>query len=285
MQESFRHASRSVDDATAEFQPKKIAPKNVGAHPITAHGSASVLMDEIPEERTVFSERDRAIAVRPQDINKHLISDAAVLSIKEHDTAETAPACAACSARGENILAACDFDNLCPGVQSPLEYTHFMICSKDPLEGLAAERSFLKSLPMIREKFRCHLMTANLKRSGALCRDGARFYLCRGYKVAVADAVGDGNILHGLGLYALIQQRPIEPTLEIASATAAPNCKRLDLCRSIPLLAEINRAPAACSPPKTCIQRLLEVAAVARKAHENPGASGAALNRGRGSSA
>jgi sulfofructose kinase len=237
-----RYVGKVGDDAAGELQVEAMQREGVEARWITAHGCASqsafILVDESSAERTVLWKRDSGIALRPADLERAWICGARTLLVDGHDT--EAAAQAARWAREEAIPVIGDFDNRYAGVEALLEFVDFPVTSKDFPERLTGEKDLLKSLPGIRERFKCRLIAATLGRLGALSWDGERFMLCRGFVVRAADTTGAGDIFHGAFVYGLVCGWRIEEILEFSCAAAALNCEGVGARGKIASLAEID---------------------------------------------
>ena len=261
-----------VDDA-GQLQQREMQREGVDAHWIAARGCSSqiayILVDDSSGERTVLWKRDPAIALRPSDLKRHLISGARVLLVDGHDT--EAAAQAARWAREDGITVVGDFDNLYPGVQDLLQHVDFPITSRDFPERLTGDENLPKSLPKILSQFKCRLIGATLGRLGVLAWDGERFILCPGFRVHAVDTTGAGDIFHGAFVYGLVRGWPIPQILEFSCAAAALNCTAPGARGRIASLDEIEvlRRTGQRSEPAYAEAELLEAARVATLA---PGA-------------
>jgi len=221
-----RYVGKIGDDDAGKLQQREMEREGVDAHWIVARGCSSqiayILVDDSSGERTVLWKRDPAIALRPTDLKRHLISSARVLLVDGHDT--EAAAQAASWAREDGIAVVGDFDNLYPGVQDLLHYVDFPITSRDFPERLTGEENLLKSLPKILSRFKCRLIGATLGRLGVLAWDGERFILCPGFRVHAVDTTGAGDVFHGAFVYGLVRGWPVPQILEFSCAAAALNC-------------------------------------------------------------
>jgi sulfofructose kinase len=238
-----RYVGKIGDDAAGNFQRAELAREGVEAHWIVAPGvssqSAYILVDARTGERTVLWKRDPKMALAPEDLRREWISGAKFLLVDGHDTAAATHATR--WAREEKIPVVGDFDNRYTGVQVLLKSTDFVIASKDFPERLTGEKNLLKSLPEICADFQCRLTAATLGPEGVLAWDGARFFLCPGFRVNAVDTTGAGDIFHGAFLYGLVQDWEVEETLEFSCAAAARNCEAIGARGGIATLGEIAR--------------------------------------------
>jgi len=239
---STRYVGKIGEDAAGKLQMNEMARQEVDAHWIIAPGSPSqtafILVDESCGERTVLWKRDPSIALRAADLKREIISGARALLVDGHDT--EASARAARWAREESIPVVGDFDNLYQNLELLLPYVDFPVTSKAFPERLTGESDLLKSLPRIFCEFKCRLSAATLGHHGALAWDGQEFLLSPGFRVRAVDTTGAGDIFHGAFVYALLQNWPVQETLEFSCAAAALNCTAPGARGKIATLAEIE---------------------------------------------
>jgi sulfofructose kinase len=222
-----RYVGKVGDDAAGKQQIELMKRERVDARWTVAKGHRSqfsfILVDQSSGDRTVLWNRDPAIALRPQDIQRSWIRGSSALLVDGHDT--EAALQAARWAREDGIPVAGDFDNRYPGVEALLEYVNYLITSKDFPERLTSERDLLKSLPAIHAQFKCRFIAATLGSSGVIAWDGQQFLQCPAFRVKAVDTTGAGDIFHGAFLYGLVQGWTIEAILEFSCAAAALNCE------------------------------------------------------------
>jgi sulfofructose kinase len=269
-----RYVGKIGDDSAGDLQRREMERDGVEAHWLVARGCSSqiayILVDDSSGERTVLWKRDPAIALRPGDLNRNLISSARVLLVDGHDT--EAAAQAARWAREAKIAVVGDFDNLYPGVQDLLQFVDSPITSKDFPERLTGEADLLKSLPAIFAKFECLLVAVTLGRLGVLAWDGERFILCPGFCVHAVDTTGAGDIFHGAFVFGLIRGWPLPQILEFSCAAAALNCTAPGARGRIASLDEIESLRRTAPQSELAFSdQALQVAA--RAATSSPGAS------------
>lgn len=222
-----RYAGKIGDDAAGKFQMEEMEREGVEAHwiiaPDTMSQTSFILVDQQSGERTVLWKRDPKIALRPEDLRREWIVGARALLVDGHDTAATA--CAAQWAREEEIPVVGDLDNCYPGVEALLHLTDYPVTSKDFPERLSGEKYLLKALPEIFPDFKWRLIATTIGRLGVVAWDGARFILCRGFRVNAVDTTGAGDIFHGAFLFGLLREWRIKEILEFGCAAAGLNCE------------------------------------------------------------
>lgn len=241
-----RYVAKIGDDSAGTLQQREMEREGVEAHWIVAPGvpsqSSFTLVNQSSGERTILWQRDSRIALRPEDLRRDFILNSKCLLVDGHDT--EAGALAAKWAHEESIPVVGDFDNLYTGVQDLLRFVDFPVTSKAFPERFTGEKDPLKSLPAIQGEFKCRLIAATLGSQGVLAWDGKRFLQSPGLKVQAIDTTGAGDIFHGAFAYGLVQDWPIQETLEFCCAAAALNCTASGARGHIATLAEIAELQA-----------------------------------------
>lgn len=237
-----RYIGKIGTDAAGKRQIAGMKRERVDARWIVAKGCRSqfsfILVDQTSGDRTVLWNRDHKIALQPRDLQRSWILGAKALLVDGHDTAAAAQA--ARWARENGVPVVGDFDNRYAGVEALLECVDFAITSKDFPARLTGEEDLLKSLPMIRVHFKCHLIAATLGSQGVIAWDGTRFLQCPAFQVHAIDTTGAGDVFHGAFLYGLVQGWSLEETLEFGCAAAALNCEAIGARGGIPSLKRIE---------------------------------------------
>ena len=237
-----RYVGRIGGDDAGRLQARLFAEEGVEAQLITVPEAASqvayILVDEDSGERTILWKRDRAIALRPEDLRPEWITSARALHVDGHDT--QAAATAAKWARLAGIPVTADLDSVYPGVEALLPNVDYMISSRQFPERLTGESDLRNSLPLLHRRYRFRLTAATLGADGVLAWDGRDFHYCPGFEVETRDTTGAGDIFHGAFLYALIQGWPLERQLEFSCAAAALNCMASGARGRIAPLGEIE---------------------------------------------
>jgi sulfofructose kinase len=267
-----RYVGKIGDDLAGKFQAGEMAREGVEAHWIMARGCASqmsyILVDEPSGERTILWKRQSQLAMRPAELRRKWICGARTLLIDGHDTA--AATRAARWAREKRIPVVGDFDNLYTNIQVLLEYVDYPFTSQSFPERLTGEKDLLRALPMMLRKFKSRLTGATLGSLGVLTWDGARFLLCRGFRVKAVDTTGAGDIFHGAFAFGLVRGWQLEEILEFSCGAAALNCQAVGARGGIASLVQIEdlRRHGKRSDAAYSREQLREAARVAARAQE-----------------
>ena len=238
-----RYIGKVGDDAAAQMQRAELARAGIEAQlfavPQCASQAAFILVDERTGERTILWRRDPRLVLRPEELNRDWILTARALLVDGHDTAAAAQA--ARWAREAGVPVTADVDNLYVGVEDLLKSVNYLMASRDFPARLTGEPDLAKSLPAIHQRFGHRLTGVTLGREGALAWDGRRFLPCPGYEIAAVDTTGAGDIFHGAFVFGVLQDWPVERTLEFSCAAAALNCTVLGARGGIKSVEEIER--------------------------------------------
>ncbi len=237
-----RYVGKVGDDAAAELQREELARAGVEQHLISVPNCESqksfILVDKATGERTVLWGRDDRVALQAEDLQKQWVTAARALLVDGHETA--AAALAAKWAREADIPVTVDLDNLYPGVEVLLEYSDYVICSREFPARLTHEKDLLKALVKIQKQFGSRLVGSTLGRDGVVVLDGAGFHYCPAFRVDAVDTTGAGDIFHAAFVYSQLQSYTLKEQLSFSSAAAALNCTKLGARGGIATLEEIR---------------------------------------------
>jgi len=261
-----RYMGRIGDDAAGQLQRREFARAGVDAHLIVVNDcpsqSSYILVDQHTGERTILWQRDARQALQPGDIQKECVRNARLLHVDGHDT--HAAAAAARWAREAGIPVTADLDNIYAGLPELLAVTDYAITSQEFPARLTGERDLLKSLPMIRRRFGCHVVGVTLGKDGALVWDGSRFFYSPAYQVAARDTTGAGDVFHAAFAYGILQGWPLPRLLDFSCAAAALNCTATGARGGIRPIAEIQALQQKCQRyPEAFPKQELERAGIA----------------------
>jgi sulfofructose kinase len=220
-----RYVGKLGDDHAAQLHCSEFHKAGIDARIVTAAGCSSqqsFILVESSGERTVLWKRDPRLTLRPEDLRKEWITDARALLVDGHDT--EAAITAATWAREAGIPVIADLDELYPGVDRLIPQIDYLIVSRDIPAQLAGGFDLRESLMRIQGKFGSRLAAATLGPEGVLAYDGREFCYRPAFRVSVVDTTGAGDIFHAGFIYGLLQDWPLEKSLDFGCAAAALNC-------------------------------------------------------------
>jgi sulfofructose kinase len=241
-----RYVGKVGDDQAAEIHRREFANAGVETHLLTADGCASqqafILVDDAGE-RTVLWKRDGRLTLRPEELQREWIVDAAALHVDGHDT--DAAKTAAKWARDAGVPVVADLDDIYPGVEGLLPNIDYLITSRDIPGRLTGEQHLHQSLREVQKQYGCRLAAATLGHEGVLAWDGVQFHYAPAFRVEPVDTTGAGDIFHAGFIYGLVQGWALPRQLEFACAAAALNCEAIGARGGIRTVEAIEKLMAA----------------------------------------
>ncbi len=199
---------------------------------------AFILIDHQTGERTIIWDRDDRLALRPEDLDRTVITSGRILHLDGHDVAASIQA--ARWARQEHIPVVVDLDNAYPGVEDLLPLVDYLVTSAEFPErftGLSDRRAGLKAL---KERYGNYFVAMTLGAEGVLAYHEGEYIHMPGFAVACRDTTGAGDVFHGGFIYGLLQHMELEDTLRFANAVAALNCRALGARGGLPTLQQVE---------------------------------------------
>lgn len=238
-----RYVGKVGDDPAGELHRKEFAKSGVDLRllsvPDCPSQSSYILIDQRTGERTILWQRNKRLALQPEDLRREWIADAKLLHVDGHDG--HAAAAAARWAREAGIPVTADFDNLYHGAEELLAATDYAIVSREFPARMTGESDLLKSLPLMQQRYGCRVTGATLGQAGALAWDGARFWYKPAYRVKTVDTTGAGDLFHAAFAFGLLKGWELDRLLDFSCAAAGLNCKGLGARGGIRPIEEVER--------------------------------------------
>lgn len=199
---------------------------------------AVILLDEQQGERIVLWDRSPALALRPDEIPRDVITTARLLHVDDVD--EEASIRAAGYAREAGIPVTTDIERVTARTAELVATVSIPIFGEHVLEPLTGERDFERGLRALR---RTHdgLLCVTLGAHGAMLLEGDHLHHVLGIRVAVTDTTGAGDVFRGAFIAALLRGDTPEAALRFANAAAALSCTRTGAIASVPTMADVYR--------------------------------------------
>lgn len=241
-----RYVGTVGDDDSAEMQAREFRIQRIEAHLIRRRKCASphsyILLDSPTGERTILSQRDPLLTLKPTELRREWISNSRLLLVDGHDT--EAAAQAAKWAREAQIPVLADIDTRYSGVEVLLEYTDYLFSSQNFPKNFTKHSNLLQALREISRRFGCRIAGATLGSFGAVAWDGIRFHYSPGFSVSAVDTTGAGDVFHAGVAYGILKGWKLPQILEFSNAAAALNCTALGARGGIKSLPTIRRLMA-----------------------------------------
>jgi sulfofructose kinase len=243
-----RYVGKFGDDYWARLGRRLLARDGVDVgHALRAPGSPGhvslVLVDARTGARTGFYRRPSAYAIRPEELDRAVITSGRLLHVDGVDA--EAAALAVRWARAAGLRVTMDGERVVDGIEAVWPAVDLLVANprfvaqvtgrEDPKEGLAA----LAARGPAR-------VAVTLAAEGSLGLEAGRFVRAPGFAVAVVDTNGAGDVFHGACAVGELRGWPLEWTLTFANAVAAMKCRSLGGRRGIPGLSDVAEFLVAC---------------------------------------
>jgi sugar/nucleoside kinase (ribokinase family) len=222
---STRYVGKLGTDSAAKLHCDAFAKAGVEARIAINQGGISpqsIILVDSGGERTVLCQRQESMALRPEELEREWIVNARALHIDGFDTQAAIRAASWAHEAGIPIIA--DLDELYPDVEELLQFIDYLIVSRDFPCRLMNETDLQLALKGMQARYRCKLTAATLGENGVLAWDGRQMLLQPAYRVPVVDTTGAGDIFHAGFIYGLLNDWPLERTLDFSCGAAAMNC-------------------------------------------------------------
>lgn len=240
-----RYVGKLGDDDASRLHAREFQRTGVDAqliHVPDAASPKSLILVDHDGERTVLCRRDDRLTLRPEEIEREWITSARAIHVDGHDT--EAATLAARWAREAGLMVVADLDEIYPGVDALIENIDYLIVSRDFPARLTGEKNLAKALRKMQVRYGSKLTAATLGPDGVLAWNGQGFHHAAAYRVPVVDTTGAGDIFHAGFIYGLLQDWPLEKSLDFGCAAAALNCTAVGARGAIQPVADIEQLMA-----------------------------------------
>jgi sulfofructose kinase len=236
-----RYVGKVGDDEAGRFQLQSLREEGVDAEFAgVTRGAATqfglIIVDQATGERTVFWDRDKRLAVTPQELKPEMITTARILHVDGCDS--DACAQAAKWARKAGIPVVADLDTVYKKVEKIFPLIDYLIASANFLPAVTGRNDPFHVLEYMSREYKIRAPGMTLGRDGALVYNEGRFYYSPGFVIETVDTTGAGDIFHGAFAYGLLQGWGIEQILDFSNAMAGLNCTRVGARGGIATRAE-----------------------------------------------
>jgi sulfofructose kinase len=238
-----RYVGKFGDDYWARLGRRLLARDGVDVrHALRARGSVGhvsmMLIDARTGLRTGFYRRPPAYNIRPDELDRRVITSGRLLHVDGVDP--EAAATAVRWAREAGMRVTMDGERVVDGIDAVWPGVDLLVCNPRfvaQVTGRAALDDGLRALAA-RGPAR---VAATLGAEGALGLEGGRDVRVPGFPVPVVDTNGAGDVFHGACAVGELRNWPLEWTLTFANAVAAMKCRTLGGRRGIPRLDAARR--------------------------------------------
>ena len=205
--------------------------------------TAVILVDRASGERTILMHRPAALTLRPDELDRDLVTAARVLHLDGYDA--DAAFAAATWARAAGVPVVVDVDTRVGPVERLLAVTDAVILSRPFACELTGASEPEEALARLVAETRAALVAVTLGAAGAIAATAAGTFRAPGYAVAAVDTTGAGDVFHAGFIYGLLRDWSLERTLAFANAAAALKCAKLGGRPGIPTVAAAEALVAA----------------------------------------
>ena len=222
-----RYIGKVGDDEAGRFQLKSLREEGLDVQyadvtPGAATQFGLIIVDQATGERTVFWDRDKRLAVTPQELKPEAITSAKLLHIDGCDSAACAQAAKWARKAGMPVVA--DLDTVYKDVEQIFPLIDYLIASANFLPAVTGRNDPFLVLEYMAREYKIRAPGMTLGRDGALVYREGRFYYSPGFVVETVDTTGAGDIFHGAFAYGLLEGWVIERILDFSNAMAGLNC-------------------------------------------------------------
>jgi sugar/nucleoside kinase (ribokinase family) len=238
-----RYVGKLGTDSAAQLHRAAFEKAGVEAQIAVNEGGVSpqsIILVDSGGERTVLCQRHASMALKPTELKREWITNARALHVDGFDTEAATQAAIWAHEAGIPVIA--DLDEIYPGVDDLIRLIDHLIVSRDFPCRLMKEKNLERALKGMQARYGCKLTAATLGQDGVLAWNGSELMLRTAYKVPVVDTTGAGDIFHAGFIYGLLNEWPLERTLDFSCAAAAMNCTAQGArggIRSVELLEEM----------------------------------------------
>lgn len=214
---------------------------------------AVVLVDARSGDRTVLWDRDPALAMRPADVPRDVITAGRILLVDYHETAAATQA--ASYAREVGMATVIDVERVRPGIAELLKYIDAIIAAEGFPQELTGYGTAGRALEAMAREFNAPLVCVTLGAEGSLAWCGGQEIRTPAFRLDCVDSTGAGDAFRGgfaaaclRAVAAAAAAVSVEDVLAYANAVAALNCRALGARGGIPTRDEVERLLMA--PPQ-----------------------------------
>jgi sulfofructose kinase len=236
-----RYVGKFGDDYWARLGRRLLARDGVDVrHVLRARGSPGhvsvMLIDARTGLRTGFYRRPPAYAIRPDELDRGVITSGRLLHVDGVDAA--AAATAVRWAREAGIRVTMDGERVVEGIEAVWPAVDLLVCNPRFVAQATGRAHLVDGLATLAAGGPARV-AATLAAEGAIGLEGSRVLRIPGFPVPVVDTNGAGDVFHGACAVGELRGWPFEWTLTFANAVAAMKCRALGGRRGIPRLPEV----------------------------------------------
>jgi sugar/nucleoside kinase (ribokinase family) len=195
-----------------------------------------VLADRQTGQRALFFRRPDAYAIRPEELDREIVTSGRLLHLDGIDSA--AALIAIGWAREKGMRVTMDGERIVPGIEAVWPKVDLLVSNPRFLAQMTGTNDLRDGLSLFASKGPSRV-AVTLGPDGVLGLCEGRFLEIRGFPVNAVDTNGAGDVFHGACTVGELRNWPLEWTLTFASAVAAMKCRALGGRAGIPRMDEV----------------------------------------------
>jgi sugar/nucleoside kinase (ribokinase family) len=236
-----RYVGKFGDDYWARLGRRLLARDGVDVrHALRARGSVGhvsmMLIDARTGLRTGFFRRPPAYAIRPDELDRGVITSGRLLHVDGVDAA--AAAVAVRWARKAGRIVTMDGERIVDGIDAVWPAVDVLVANPRFVAQVTGRSGLEDGLRALAARGPARVAVTQ-GAEGVVGLEQGRLVRAPGFPVAVVDTNGAGDVFHGACAVGELRGWPFAWTLTFASAVAAMKCRTLGGRRGIPRMAEV----------------------------------------------
>jgi len=211
-----------------------------------ANQMAVILVDQASGERTVLMYRRAALALRPDELRRDLVTAGRVLHLDGYDL--DAALTAASWARAVGIPVVVDLDSRSGPVERLLAVIDVAIVSQEFAAQCTGSADASQAIERLAASTSAALTAITLGAEGVIARSRDGTLRVPAYPVRSVDTTGAGDVFHAGFIYGMLRDWSLERALRFANAAAGLKCTQVGGRPGIPTVAAAEALVAGGEP-------------------------------------
>jgi sulfofructose kinase len=236
-----RYIGKVGDDYWARLGRRLLARDGVDVRDaLPARGSVGhasiMLVDARTGLRTGFYRGPPAYAIRPDELDRAVITSGRLLHVDGVDAAAAAVAVRWAREAGRRVTM--DGERVVEGIDRVWPAVDLLVCNPGFVAQVTGRAGVEEGLAALAARGPARV-AVTLAGDGSLGLEAGRFVRTPGFTVPVVDTNGAGDVFHGACAGGELRGGPFEWTLTFANAVAAMKCRALGGRRGIPRMLAV----------------------------------------------
>jgi ribokinase len=194
-----------------------------------------IVIDKCSGKRTIIYTKGNVSKIQPEEVICDMLTGARILHVDGHQIEASIPACK--WAKERNIKVILDAGSVRPGMEELLMLSDYVLASRTFALAFTSARTIEEAAEKLFSITANTVIVTNGEQGGFCISNKSRFHYSA-YKVETVDTTGAGDVFHGAFDYGLLQEWPLERTIQFASIVAGLKCRKMGGRNGIPELKE-----------------------------------------------